>query len=331
MFSIILPFKDGSSQLRLNIHENQLFIISRLATEDIRGILDRADFKEFARTLFESAFPSTDESVARISSLLCLILKKVGFGGPDILKWPSSIDFLWLIAKYSPSDIGAAFDVARKNCRNFARKLGDISARSATVRLDPRLLFLLKSLAKLDSSIACPSNEALVDEIVAFFPDLSIDEIERRVDAFDGERDLIVQDLAAHNQMLLDSDTRSRLHAATLKAAERFMDEDDDDYGDEAEQEDASKSDIPSEWRSHRQVPQKFHPLVQLYASEPSILSRERRKDARRVGLEKSTGMSAEQIEGWASMLTRNPHWRQIVQQFQEAERWKVSSHGKDR
>lgn len=331
MFSIILPFKD-SNQVRLKIHENQLHIISKLATEDIRSILARADFQEFVKTFSENAFPSADESVVKISSLLCLVFKKIGFEGADILKWPFSIDFLWLLAKYSPNDIVAAFDVAKKDCRNFTRKLNSISEKSTTVRLDSRLLFLLKALSKLDNSIACPSNGALIDEVVALFPDLSIDEIKARVDTFDGERDLIVQDLTTlHDQMLLDSDTKSRLRAVTLKAAEKFMDEDDDDYGEDAEQENTAKSDIPSEWRTHKQVPQKFHPLIQLYAGEPSILSRERRKDARRIGLEKSSGMSAEQIEGWACMFARNPHWRQIIQQLQEAELWKVSNRDKDK
>lgn len=315
MFALILPFTDDSPQ-RIDLHIKQLNIINNLPPSDLRDIVKRHDFVGFVHT-FLNSHNRFKRATSKVAPLFCSLL----FKARDFvrLEWPKLIDMLYLFVEFDPNHVQIYFETCLDLNPSLLPLLNKVSEKcTKNDACSEELKKLLRRLRRFSTSITTPFDEALLAELFSAFPDIRREEMIGLIDRFEGRKDLVTEQILSQNELLLDRDSRHLLNERTLVAAEMMTD---DDF-EELDEQPGSLSDIPSEWYSPSMVPGRFHPLVNLIANQPDLLTRSERKNKQRLEVEKRMQMSPEQIEGWAIMFRRNPRAARIIDELRHKEMW---------
>lgn len=304
MLSFVLPFRTDQLFLEDVVHRKQLHLLRHLPSSELEAMSTRGDFLEMLVSFF--ANPQKKFYLQIID-----ILKKIS------LPWPLCVDALGFLAS---ADAKALEQVWMERYRVlFSETLNVIGKKLLPNLLQgqfqgefDRMAFLLDRLHRADpTSIRCEHHPKI---LMQSFPGLTLQQAEASLEANHWRIPEAQEWIREKHPEIVDSETQWQLREATLRAVERLAEEEEILWDEER----LPETPDPSQWKSIAQVPAEALPLLSIFLHSRQILTITHRRHRARVEAERALKISAEHVEGWAAVFSRNPRCDLILHAFSQ-------------
>lgn len=306
MITYFLPFKPAEleSPLCEELHQKQLLILSKIGNREFEALCRRDDFLKMLKSFF------SNRSKRHAQLIINIVLKLDA-------DWDILIETLVFLAYNRLMD---TFNLVWKekisSCPEMKKKFILLSKRLANQDYSSHfssIYTILYWISIIDRDVEY--HDPISTELMNDFPGLQYKQATDILVDTNWSYDKAVLKVKNTYPHIADSLTLLELRQATLKAAKRLEIEEEQALNEEA----LPVSFDPAQWLTIHQVPPEYFPLMSAFLKNRPIFTNTHRKHHMRLALEKDLKMSAEQIEGFASLLVRNPRCAYILQEFQSS------------